>query len=732
MAEEVKIGMCGLCGMHCRISLRVKDGELVGVESPWGKGSAIGKLLAGTIASCPRANAAKEYLYHPSRLNFPLKRLGERGENRWQRISWDQALDEIAQKLAEIRSSYGAEALVIEANGEHNCAEEFRARFQHLFGTPNYAGHQPVCFGAFTVLGLLVSGFVIGMAPLRPETRCLMLVGINPAVSYPQIWRLLRSFQKEGLKLIVADPRWSEAAAVADIWLQHRPGTDAALLLGMTNVIITEELYDRDFVSRWCHGFEQLVQRVQDYPPEMVADITWVPADKIREAARLYATTKPAQIRHGMGMEEIPNATPAHHARCILPAITGNLDVPGGETLESGHPGILPLAEIELCDKLPRAQKEKMIGQQFKISTWDTYDKIRENMKKVTARPLPVYWLAIVANAPSVLHAIVEGKPYPIKAVITEATNTLLTFPNAKLVYEALKNVDLHVAMDVFMTPTCQIADYVLPAASPLEKPGLFGGEYMHGIDGGVAAVDPLYERKPEFFLWRELGVRLGQEAYWPWQTLEEAFDYRLAPLGVTFKQFIEEKHGHNSLPLEYKKYEKAGFGTPTGKFELYSTALEEAGYDPLPWYEEPSSSPINSPEIAKKFPLILITGRKVRRVYHSQFHQVESIRKRHPDPLVQINPSKAAELGINNGDWVWIETPVGRSKFKCEYFQGIAPQVIYAEFGWWFPEQPEGEPSLSGLWQSNINAVIPDICDEASGTWVLRGIMCKVYRAED
>lgn len=733
MAEEVKIGLCGLCGMHCPIGLRVRDGEFLAIEPPTGRGSAIGKLLSGVVASCPRASAAREYLYHPLRLNFPLKRAGRRGENQWQRISWTQALDEIAQRLADIRKNYGAEALVIAANGEHNCAEEFRARFQHLFGSPNYVSHQPVCFGAFTVLGLLVSGFVIGMAPLQPETRCLMLTGINPAISFPQIWRLLRAFQKDrGLKLIVIDPRWSEAAQVADIWLQHKPGTDAALLLGMMNVIINEELYDKDFVSRWCHGFESLVRRVQHYPPRKVSEITWVPQEKIEEAARLYATTKPAQIRHGMGLEQIFNATPAHHARCILPAITGNLDIPGGETLEYGHPRVLPLAEIELSESLPKEQKRKMIGQQFKLSTWDTYEKIRENTKKLTSRSLPVYWLSVLAHPPSVFRAIIEEKPYPIKAMITEAINPLLTFPNSQLVYQAMKKVELHVAMEVFMTPACQLADYVLPAACPLEKPALFGGEYMHTISGGVAAVEPLYERRPEFYLWRELGVRLGQQQYWPWQSLEEAFDYRLSPLGITFKQFIEEKQGRDSPPLEYEKYRKAGFGTPTGKFELYSTALEQAGFDPLPWYEEPREDLFTEPEVATNFPLILTTGRKSRFIYHSQFRQLESIRSNHPHPTVQINPSKAAELGISNGDWVWIETPMGRGKFKCECFQGLHPRVVYAEFGWWFPEQPPGEPSLSGVWQSNINALVPDVCDQATGAWVLRGINCKVYKAEE
>jgi anaerobic selenocysteine-containing dehydrogenase len=230
------------------------------------------------------------------------------------------------------------------------------------------------------------------------------------------------------------------------------------------------------------------------------------------------------------------------------------------------------------------------------------------------------------------------------------------------------------------------------------------------------------------------LGIRLGQEEYWPWKTLEEAYDYRLKPLGHNLEDFVTEKGGYFGFPLEYRKYEKKGFATPTGKVELYSTILEKLGYDPLPCFKEPPESPVSSPELAKEYPLILITGARFQPMYHSEKRQIDSLRKQHPQPVVQMNPQKAAELGINDQDWIWIETPRGRVRQKCQYFDGIDPRVVCAQHGWWFPELPGEEPWLHGVWESNINVVTdddPEHCNTISGGWPLRGLLCKVYKVK-
>ncbi len=222
----------------------------------------------------------------------------------------------------------------------------------------------------------------------------------------------------------------------------------------------------------------------------------------------------------------------------------------------------------------------------------------------------------------------------------------------------------------------------------------------------------------------------MGQEEYWPWKNLEEAYDYRLEPMGLSFKEFME-RGGFYFVSKEYKKYEKMGFATPSGRLELYSTIFEKLGYDGLPQYEESHENPISSPELAKEYPLVLLTGRGGPFI-HSGYRQVESLRRRHPNPLVQIHPETAARLDIKNGEWAWVESKRGKIKMKCQYFDGIDPAVVYAEHGWWFPELTGEEPCLHGVWESNVNVLTdddPDACNRLTGAWPLKGSLCKIYK---
>ncbi|MFH1123761.1 MAG: molybdopterin dinucleotide binding domain-containing protein, partial [Pseudomonadota bacterium] len=292
------------------------------------------------------------------------------------------------------------------------------------------------------------------------------------------------------------------------------------------------------------------------------------------------------------------------------------------------------------------------------------------------------------------------------------------------------KTLDLIAIHEYFMTPTAMLADYVFPAADWLERVVVAPIAGMRNfINAGERAVKPEYERRDDYQFWRELGIRLGQREYWPWETLEACYDYRFKPMGYTFKEVVEM--GGILGAQEYKKYEKYGFATPTGKVELYSTLFEALGYDPLPAYEEPAESPVSTPEAAKEYPLILTTGGRVRHFYHSEFRQIASKRKRHPDPILQIHPDTAKELGIGDGDWVYVETRLGRVRFKVETFEGMDPRVVHAEHSWWFPEEPAQEPSLHGLWKSNVNVLLdddPDHCDQIRGGWPHTGL-CRVYR---
>jgi len=733
MPKEMRRVICAMCTNKCLVNVVIEDGKITGQEYVHKDvKSASSKKWTSIIASCARARGVAELIDHPDRINYPLKRAGKRGENKWQRITWKEALDDIASRLASIREQYGAEAVAFNCIGENGCSEEYRARFQNLFGSPNMAGQAQICYGVAVALSLVHVGGSIHFHFPNRLTRCVMLLGRNPPSSEGYEWLQILELQEQGTKLIVVDPRKTEAAMRADIWLQPRPGTDAALLLGIANVIISEDLHDKKFIDKWCIGFDKLADRVKEYPPEKVSEITWVPADKIREAARLYATSKPATVAHGMGLEMIPNVTPTLQMRYFLPVITGNIDVPGGDWILGSNPNIVLQAEIEMHDALSREQKAKMIGEkEFKLWSWDLFHRIEENMKKVEKRPLAAWWWIGAAYTPDVYRAMVTGKPYPIKALITEAGNPMLTLPNSKMVYEGMKKVDFHVAMDIFMTPSCLMADYVLPAACYLEKSLIYAGDFFPIVTASEAAIKPMYERKPEYYLWRELGLRLGQEKYWPWETLEDACDYRLAPLGFTLKSFINERKGIDAPRTGYLKYEQVGFGTPSGKIELYSSIMEDYGYDPLPKYEEPRETILSSSKLAKDFPMILISHRN-RNLYQSQGRQIKAVRQKAPDPIAQLNPKKAAELVIEDGDWIWVETPLGKARFKCQYFTGIDPRIVSTEFGWWFPEKPAEEPSLHGVWESSINAILdegPDFRDTMTGAWALRARICRVYK---
>ncbi len=327
MPKEVKHSICFWCKPRCRLAVEVEDNRLVKIErSP--------------IKACPRKYCSDlERFYHPGRLNYPLKRRGDRGANEWQRITWDEALDEIAWKLQELKDRYGAETLGVTA-GTSRTYEELNSRFLNLFGSPNQCGQAQICHGNSAVVATTLYGwwpYWMNTEKLG-STRCVMLIGRNPPHTHQTIWEGVMAAKERGTKLIVVDPRKSESAEAADLWLRIRPGTDCALLMSMINVIIEEKLYDRDFVTNWCHGFEELAERAAEYPVDKASEITWVPGEQIVKAARMFATETPSCAMEGMGVAHQPNSYGALAARHIISAIVGNVDVKGGEELMGPPP----------------------------------------------------------------------------------------------------------------------------------------------------------------------------------------------------------------------------------------------------------------------------------------------------------------------------------------------------------------------------------------------------------
>lgn len=731
---EIKKVVCIQCHNGCRVEATVDNGRLVSV---WPDKDFPGyKAFKSTTTACPRRRNVVEYFYHPDRLNYPLKRVGKRGENKWARISWDDAFSEIGAKMQAIVDQYGPEGIGI-TSGTGRTHDEIRQRFINLLGTPNHTGAGQICYGPFCAMSHTVFGWRV-FPVVRPETKCIILWGGGGPRYWDVFWKAAIKARKEhGAKIIVIDPRGIDSTKHADLWLQIRPGTDTALALGMIHHMIENNLYDSEFVKKWCHGFDELKERAKQYPLEKVSEITWIPEAQIRQAAEWYAGLGPATISHGMGLEHQPGSIQALHAHFILPAICGHIDEKGGDIFTTPLPGFIHEQEIAAHDRISQEQIDKtMGGDRFRFLSRQGFDAIQTHVEKVWGREaFNRTSYEVFAHGPTMYRAVLTGSPYPMRGMITLSSNPMVTVANTKLVYEALKKLDLYVVMDFFMTPSGQLADYVLPATTYLERPWIWSYSGIVGSERAMPkTIEGEYDRCDDYDFWRRLGLQMGQkEEDWPWETLEEVYDYRLSPLGMTFKEFMA-KGGVMSVRKEFKAFEKTGFATPSGKIELSSNILKQLGYDPLPEHIEPPESPISQPELAKEYPFILITGGRHLPYYHSEHRQVKSARKMHPDPLMQINPNVAEKYGISEGDWVWIESPRGKVKQRCEILKGIDPRVVHAQHGWWFPEMEGAAPTLHGVFKSNINVLTdddPEVCNKIHGGWPFRGFLCKISKAD-
>jgi anaerobic selenocysteine-containing dehydrogenase len=695
--------VCRSCHGGCGVLLHVRDDRLVKVE-----GDRESPLNHGRL--CPIGTVTLDLVYHPKRLHHPLRRLGPRGTGQWQRISWDQALDEISERLLALRRDFGPESIALgTGTGRHHI--RWVSRFGHALGTPNWC--EPgfaQCFHPRVNTSILTFGdFPVCDFTGNTPPQCMLFWGHNPVNSGPD--GETRFNVHEALahrpKIIVVDPRQTDLAKKADIWLQVRPGADDALALAMLNVLIGERLYDEPFVTRWTHGFEALAERVGEHTPEWAEPITWVKADDIRAAARLFARTPPAMLEWGCAIEHTPKCIQTVRAVSMLPALTGNIDVPGGWVFGMHGLGRFP----SLIENLsPEANAKRLGADRFKMLCGEGAD-------------LPA------AHIPSLLRAMREGKPYPVKAFLIFGNNTLVTYANALQAREALMKLDFIVCADLFMTPTAELADIVLPAAAWPELDQLAG---LPTIAANVVLAQQkavqIGECKSDEEIFVELARRMKLEMCT--EPVKDVLDSQLRAggLDITFDEL--KQRGFIKVPFKYRKYENGGFKTPTGKIELYSTQFERMGYDPLPSYREPPESPFATPEITKEYPLILTTGARIPHFFNSEHRQIESLRKAHRYPIVEIHPQTAAPLGIANGDWVVIETRRGRIRQKAKLTTGIDPRVIHAEHGWWYPEISDPE---HGVWMSNVNVLTDNQppYDPAMGTYQLRGLLCRIERAK-
>ncbi len=675
--SDVRIAksICRMCLSCCGIDAHVANGRLVRVSAM--KEHPVHRL-------CVKATAIADWLYSPRRVVHPLKKLN--GE--WQQTSWDDALGIIAEKLNDIKADYGAKSLVVHL-GEPLVGTEVprvAIRFCSLFGTPNYTSGASLCFAAKGIgHGLSIAQRMFPLAPSYVKTRCVVVWGRNPGQSKIGEEADVLAAQKRGAKLIVVDPRATSLAKKADLHIQVRPGTDCALALALMQVIIAEELYDKDFVTSWSFGFDKLKEHVRGYSPEAVVGITGVPADKIRQFARIYATTKPATITQGVSLDHCINGVQNSRAISILIAITGNLDIAGGNTYD------FPLPQTSLRVK-GRVKVDEAIGADYPI-----FNKF---VSETTAMP--------------VTDAILTGQPYPVKALIVQGCNPVLTWPDSRKVARAFEQLDLLVVSDLFLTETAQMADIFLPTAAFLEKKAVmdYATKGIPLFMLGQKAIEPPGECKEDWQLWSELGKKMGYADYFPWQDTDELLAYLLKSTGITLEQLEQNPGGIFYGDYDHRrKYEEMGFDTPTGKLEIFSPTLAAYGYDPLPTFR-----PVAEP--SGDYPFALITGTRTIAYTHSQYRDIERLKKLAPEPLVEINPESAQKLGIADGEMVIVESAKGTITLKARVTPDILPQVLSLQHGW--------EEANANLLTDN------EPYDPISGYPAFKATPCRVRKIEE
>ena len=685
--EIIKKSVCNMCSIRCGINAHLRNGRIFKI-TPMERHpvSPLCKKAAGLI----------EWVYSPKRITRPMRKIN--GEFR--EVSWNEALEFISSKLFDIKEKYGARSVAVFSGIAFAGLYDVRAvagRWGQLFGTPNLTTGATYCHHAH-VIGLNLTLNYEGPTELRSDfinSSCIINWGRNPEASTHIFAKGIEEGKSRGAKLIVIDPRKTKTAEKADIHVQIRPGTDCALALGMLNVIITEELYDKDFVNKWTIGFDRLVDHIKEYTPAKVSEITWVPQKTIKDIAIMYATTKPATITHYISLDHATNGVQTSRAIGILIAITGNIDIRGGNQMCP----LLKTSNLTLEGVAHRSEEES-IGEEYPLFT------------KFVGRPTGV-------RIPDI---ILTEKPYPIKSLIVDAGNPALTWPNSNKVHQALSELDLLVVIDLFMTDTAKMADVLLPASTNLENK--FLAIYTTTLQiPYIIRTEPVIEcigeSLPDWKIWSKLGRQMFGEKHFPWEDADEIYETYLKNTEITIDQLRQHPEGIFYSEWKDRPYLEEGFKTPSGKVEIFSKLLEGYGQDPLPTYHEAAEGLINTPSLAKDPPLIAITGPRIEVYTHSQFRDVPILRQRVPDPVMEINTKTAEELEISDGNMVEVESHRGKMKMQAKVTNDIHPRVISIPHGW------NGE--------ANANFLTDDMArDPISGYPAFRSIPCRVKKVKD
>lgn len=733
-------------------------------------------------ALCIKGRAAPELVYSPDRLLYPMKRTRPKGDADpgWVRISWEEALAATARELRRIAAADGAEAVAFAVTTPSGTAVAdsfvWINRLARAFGTPNTVFNTENCNWHKDYSPALTFGSGIGM-PDFERTGCLLLWGFNPSTSWLAQATAAKKAQRRGAALVVVDPRRAGLAHTADQWLKLRPGTDGALALALAHVLIERGWYDEAFIRRWSNGpflvekdsgrllteadirpdgsaqrwlawdaaaggarpcgiatdapdppwtpalsgeftvqgvqgplhchtaFEMYAQQCRRYTPKAAEAVTGVPAEQILATAELLRTRGPVSYFTWTGTAQHADATQATRAISLLYALTGALDAPGGNVFFSKP----PIADFSGLELLPAAQRKKCLG-----------------LEQRPLGPGSMCWI----NVHDLYRAVVQEKPYPVRGLFSFGANPLLTTADNPRADAALKRLEFHVHADLYRNPSAACADILLPVCSAWERGGLYPGfQISQAADSLVQlrqpVVAPRGEARSDQAIVFDLACRLGLGAQFFGGDPRAALAAQLAPTGLTPEQLREHPEGVR-LPLRtrYRKYRERGFATPSGRLEIYSSRMFEAGYAPVPGFEADKR-----PATDGEFPLLLTCAKWVQ-YCHSQHHNLPALRRRLPEPLAELHPETAAARGIRAGDWIAIRTSTGRMRARAMLNRDLDRGVVCAQYGWWEPCAALDLPGypVGGEDNASYNACIgAEVFDPISSSSSLRRWPCEV-----
>ncbi len=737
MTREIKHTNCHYCGYLCALDATVEEGRVVDIAPDTTRYPYDERI----VRQCRRWRMNLDDLDGADRLNYPLRRAGARGSGQWERVSWDEALDDIAARLEGLVKEHGARTVASAIGGPHATYWPLH-RFMNLLGSPNNMGIGQICWNPRVWMDTVTFGWTIE-ADIDPRcTQTLVLWGTNPAQSdNSAFWRSVVRAAKDGMDLVVVDPRRTQAASLARVWLPIRPGTDCALALGLVHAVIENGWCDWEFVRAWCHGFDELAETARPYTPQATAAVCGVPADDVVEAARLFACASASALVSGRGVDQSgAEVAPTHRAIAALRAITGNVDKPGSCVIAQASDFTWEV-DLEASDALSEEGRAACLNSEVTpLQSFEGCDALARITGKL-GRRLPVRYLAS-AHPSLVWKAVLEGDPYPVRALIVEATNPLLTYADTQLVHRALHALDLLVVLEYRMTPTAALADYVLPAAGAIERPVLQAhGGVANIAYGGDAAVEPYYERRCDYDVFRALGLRLGQAEAWPARTLREAMEGMLADIPLSWQDFC--KTGLYAPPPGFFKHERPGpdgtplgFATATGKIELASEFLPALGGSRVPQGRFAPDArfaalPQTLPDGAVA--LLLNTGARKQPYNASMYLGRPEFRSCYPRALAEVSRATACLLGAQEGDEVEVRTASGKARFALSIID-MRDDVVSVDYGWWDPDAPLAEPELGNAFAHNANMLTSCSLDEAEpliGTWSYNAIACTVRRLD-